>query len=74
MWADFYLIIHELILLYIWGWILYGSHEEDKQVCGPMIKSDKCQASNEDKYWGYFAKTNSVSPINVETWLKINGS
>ena len=56
MWASFYLIIHELILLYIWGWILYGSHDEDKQVCGPLMRNGECQAIKWSKILGIFAK------------------
>jgi hypothetical protein len=27
--------------------------EEGKQMCDPITKSDKCQATNNDKYWEY---------------------
>jgi hypothetical protein len=30
--------------------------EEGKQVCDPIMKVDKCQASNEDKTLGIFCK------------------
>jgi hypothetical protein len=39
--------------------------EEGKQVCDPIMKNDKCQASNENTYWRYFAKIKSMSPIIV---------
>jgi hypothetical protein len=39
--------------------------EEGKQMCDPIFKNDKCQATNEDKCWGYFSKINSLSPIIV---------
>jgi hypothetical protein len=37
------------------------------------MQRDKCQATNEDKYWGYFAKINFMSPKIVVDSLKIKG-
>jgi hypothetical protein len=33
--------------------------------CVILMNNDKCQATNEDKYWRYFGKVNSLSPRNM---------
>jgi hypothetical protein len=41
------------------GWLILKKTSN----CVILMKNAKCQATFEDKYWGYFAKASSLSPI-----------
>jgi hypothetical protein len=51
--------------------MLFDSHYlKGKQVCDPYAKWQNVKEKNEDKYWVYFTKINSMSPMIMVAWLK----